>query len=77
MKNKIFVFSSKQENSQYDHGILSAFLQQERYQEKLNRIEIIRKGKLQIMEFKKINWQDFSFVQSLYITQSEWHCSVT
>lgn len=57
--------------------MLSASLQQQGYQEKLNRKGIIRKGKLQIMEFKKINWQDFSFVQSLYITQSEWHCSVT
>lgn len=65
-------FFSKQEKSQYDHGMLSAFLQ-----EKLHRKGIIKKGELQIMEFKKINWQDFSFVQSLYITQSEWHCSVT
>lgn len=54
-----------------------AFPQLEKYQGKLSRKGIIRKGKLQIMEFKKINWQDFSFVQSLYITQSEWHCSVT
>lgn len=56
---------------------MDAFPQLEKYQGKLSRKGIIRKGKLQIMEFKKINWQDFSFVQSLYITQPEWHCSVT
>lgn len=74
-KTNLF-FSANRKSPKYDRGMLSVFLQRG-YQEKLNRKEIIRKGKLQIMGFKKINWQDFSFVQSLYITQSEWHCSVT
>lgn len=76
-KQNCLGFFSRWKKPQNGNGILSLFPQQQGHKEKAQHKGIKRKQKLQITEFKKINWWGFSFVQSLYITQSEWHCSVT